>query len=301
LAPSKAHLLTSAPCRARRASPVSGQLCPGDHLEGVADLARGFPSPFGRRHWLLEHPVPAGASALLTVGLPGREWPGPARGFHVPHAQESAGVGALSIPGRWCSTGWSTFSSRHPPPSQTASPVPRSHFPSSGGRDYETSSRVHVIHPSGLPLTCGPRMGARALGLHPGLRTPQSPTTPARTGTNLEHRLGTTHSASAKPPTLRCSLVTCDLASHRRVRDGRGTGRGGCAATDRQAAGAGVGDVQRALGPVPVDGGAGRGKTSHGWAETEDEGWWFVKEAVNRPFRGTHYRKARGLWTLPPE
>jgi hypothetical protein len=43
------------------------------------------------------------------------------------------------------------------------------------------------------------------------------------------------------------------------------------------------------------------GKTSHGWAETEEEGWWFVKEAVNRPFRGTHHRKPRGLWALPPE
>jgi hypothetical protein len=42
------------------------------------------------------------------------------------------------------------------------------------------------------------------------------------------------------------------------------------------------------------------GKTSHGWAETEDEGLWFVKEAVNRPYRGTHQRKPRGLWTLPP-
>jgi hypothetical protein len=26
-----------------------------------------------------------------------------------------------------------------------------------------------------------------------------------------------------------------------------------------------------------------------------------VKEAVNRPFRGTHYRSPRGLWSLPPE
>jgi hypothetical protein len=43
------------------------------------------------------------------------------------------------------------------------------------------------------------------------------------------------------------------------------------------------------------------GKTSHGWAETEEEGWWFVKEAVNRPYRGTHHRKPRGLWTLPPD
>ncbi len=42
------------------------------------------------------------------------------------------------------------------------------------------------------------------------------------------------------------------------------------------------------------------GKSSHGGADTEDEAWWFVKEAVNRPYRGTHYRKPRGLWTLPP-
>jgi hypothetical protein len=44
------------------------------------------------------------------------------------------------------------------------------------------------------------------------------------------------------------------------------------------------------------------GKTSHGWAETEDEAWWFVKEAVNRPYRGTmtYHRKPRGLFGLPP-
>lgn len=41
-------------------------------------------------------------------------------------------------------------------------------------------------------------------------------------------------------------------------------------------------------------------KTHHGWAETEDEGWWFVKEAVNRPYRGVHYRRPRGLFGLPP-
>jgi len=34
-------------------------------------IARGFLSPFGHRHLLLGHPVPAGNSALLTVGLPG--------------------------------------------------------------------------------------------------------------------------------------------------------------------------------------------------------------------------------------
>src|ERR1700754_4279348 len=27
-------------------------------------------------------------------------------------------------------------------------------------------------------------------------------------------------------------------------------------------------------------------KTSHGHADTQDEAWWFVKEALNRPHRG---------------
>jgi hypothetical protein len=43
------------------------------------------------------------------------------------------------------------------------------------------------------------------------------------------------------------------------------------------------------------------GKSSHGWADTEADAWWFVKEALNRPYRGTHYRGPRGLFSLPPE
>lgn len=43
------------------------------------------------------------------------------------------------------------------------------------------------------------------------------------------------------------------------------------------------------------------GKSSHGWADTESDAWWFVKEALNRPYRGTHYRGPRGLFSLPPE
>ncbi|MFC5237285.1 hypothetical protein [Pseudonocardia zijingensis] len=42
------------------------------------------------------------------------------------------------------------------------------------------------------------------------------------------------------------------------------------------------------------------GKTSHGWADSEAEAWEWVKEAVNRPYRGMHYRGPRGLWTRPP-
>ena len=61
----------------------------------------------------------------VGIGLGGRAAAGTRRGFHVPHAQESTGVGALFIPGRWCSPGWTPFTSRHPPPSLAASPVPR--------------------------------------------------------------------------------------------------------------------------------------------------------------------------------
>jgi hypothetical protein len=41
------------------------------------------------------------------------------------------------------------------------------------------------------------------------------------------------------------------------------------------------------------------GKSSHGWADTERDAWWFVKEALNRAHRGTTYRRPRGLWSRP--
>lgn len=42
------------------------------------------------------------------------------------------------------------------------------------------------------------------------------------------------------------------------------------------------------------------GKSSHGYADTEDDAWWFVREALNRPYRGMHCRAPRGLFSLPP-
>jgi ADP-ribose pyrophosphatase YjhB (NUDIX family) len=43
------------------------------------------------------------------------------------------------------------------------------------------------------------------------------------------------------------------------------------------------------------------GKTSHGWADTRDEAWWFVWEALHRPYRGTRRVRPRGLWQRPPD
>jgi hypothetical protein len=44
---------------------------------------------------------PPGTSASLTVGLPARhnDGPGPCRGFHVPHASDTAGIGCPLYPG----------------------------------------------------------------------------------------------------------------------------------------------------------------------------------------------------------
>ncbi|MGH3585605.1 MAG: hypothetical protein ACRDQ0_04715 [Pseudonocardia sp.] len=33
------------------------------------------------------------------------------------------------------------------------------------------------------------------------------------------------------------------------------------------------------------------GKSSHGWADTSDQAWRFVKEVVNRPHRGVRLRR----------
>lgn len=41
------------------------------------------------------------------------------------------------------------------------------------------------------------------------------------------------------------------------------------------------------------------GKTSHGWADLPDEAWDTIKEILNRPYHGTHYRAPRGLFGLP--
>ena len=72
---SKAHLPTSAPLQARasaRIRPVM-QGHPGGDPGAAAPV---FLLPFGRRHSLPGHPVPPGASAPLTIGLP--------TGLHLP-------------------------------------------------------------------------------------------------------------------------------------------------------------------------------------------------------------------------
>jgi hypothetical protein len=48
---------------------------------------------------------------------------------------------------------------------------------------------------------------------------------------------------------------------------------------------------------VVVDG----GKSHHGWADTQGDAWWHVREVLNRQHRGVHNRGPRCRFTLPPD
>jgi hypothetical protein len=94
----RAHLTASARVRARAPRPGIRPVIRHDRLEGPT-IRRGFPSPFGRRHSLLGHPVPAEELGPPCGRLTGHPIaPGPRRGYRVPHARAATGVGAPSTP-----------------------------------------------------------------------------------------------------------------------------------------------------------------------------------------------------------
>jgi hypothetical protein len=80
---------------------------------------------------------------------------------------------------------------RSPAASQRPVPAPAP-APTGGAPHYGASTRVHAIHPSGLPLTCGLPDGRKRLGLSPVLRTPPLPAAHDRAGPGVEHARGTT-------------------------------------------------------------------------------------------------------------
>ena len=97
---------------------------------------------------------PPGSSAFLTVGLPAATCAaGPRRGFHVPHARDATGVGALYTPGTAVLPRPAKASGRRLPlPSgQSCTPVPH---PIPRGSVDEASSRVH----SRSPVRSSPRL-----------------------------------------------------------------------------------------------------------------------------------------------
>ena len=226
LVPGSRHrLLTGSPDRVSALSrpgtrPVSGQLSETAGWRGRPSCP-GFPLPFGRRHSLLGHPMPAGELGPPYGRLTGR----PRRvrtSTGLPRsARTSCDRGGCPLypedggapPGRV------VLSRRLPLPA--ASPCTPPQHPIGGAPLYEASTRVQAIHPSGLPLACSPRMERAALGLSPELRTPptRSRRRTSRWGQAIEHGPGTTRSTSHQPILQSgSSLVSCDLASHRPTR-----------------------------------------------------------------------------------
>ena len=103
--------------------------------------------------------------------------------------------------GRRCSSRPDARPRPAPAASQRPVPAPRYQHPIERGSAYEASTEVHAIHPSGLPLACGPRMERAPLGFPPSF-APRRSTGDARQGgdgpssTSPELRLTT----SAEPP-----------------------------------------------------------------------------------------------------
>jgi hypothetical protein len=167
-------------------------------------MCPGFPSPFGHRHSLLGHPIPAGGLGLphgrLTDLAQGRARTptGLPRSAHTscdrggcPLNPEDGGA----HPGRVASP---TSACR----STAASPFIPLQQPIHGTLLHEASTRVQAIHPTGLPLACGPRMERAPSGFPPSFAPRRPKPDDARRGgdrppsTDLKQRSKT----SAEPP-----------------------------------------------------------------------------------------------------
>lgn len=149
--------------------------------------ALGFPLPFGHRHWLVGHPVPAPELGLpygrLTPPMTNRRGPDEISTFRTCEIDRGgcplySGTAVLTQP---------TAALRLPPAASqrpVLHPSVASHL--RGFRCRSIRGFTHV-HPSGLPLACGPRMERGPLGSSLKLPTPPLPATPVEVGTSPEH------------------------------------------------------------------------------------------------------------------
>ncbi len=125
----------------------------------------GFPVAFRPTGvGFLGHPVPPGNYAFLTVGRPDTcRYPDP-DGVSTFHVHETRPGGVPSRPrdgGALPTDAESSVGTRRFP---AASPHPLSRFPSAGLNLTGHHRGFTYVHPSGLPLACGPRMEREPLG-----------------------------------------------------------------------------------------------------------------------------------------
>ena len=221
---SQAHLTASARFRVRAPCvPVSGQLCGSSQPEGPAIMSR-FPVAFR---------LPAFASRSSES----RRGTGPSSrsayrpnspdldgGYRVSHARATTGVGASCIPRTTVLSRLSGVPSRRLPLPSGQSLALRYSIPPAELTVTRHQSEVQVLHPSGLPLACSPRMERAPLGFCLMLRTPPgSPATHVRPRPGHKHGPGTTRSTSAEPPIRefsrqRATSRRSATSSHRRER-----------------------------------------------------------------------------------
>lgn len=147
------------------------------------------------------HPFPPRSWAFLTVGLPDTVTTRTLTGFPRSTRTSNDRGGCLLYPegggahpiGKKSPTGACR--------SSTASPYTPLQQPISEAHNNETSTEVHAIHPSGLALTCSPRMERGPSGLNPELRTPPLPVTHVRAGRGQRARTSNYTTDIAGPPT----------------------------------------------------------------------------------------------------
>jgi hypothetical protein len=175
----------------------------------------GFPLPFGDRHSLLGHPLPAGELGPPHGRLTGQA-AGPRRGFRVPRARAAIGEGALYTPGTMVLIPTDGDSRPASAASQRPVPAPRN-LPIGAGVRITRHQRgfkqfARPIFPSLWP----PGWIKRPLGSPPGSapRRPRAGQRTPRWGQVIKHGPGTIRSTHIVDLQSGSSLNACDIASH---------------------------------------------------------------------------------------
>jgi hypothetical protein len=227
---SQAHLTASARFRVRAPCVPYPASYPGQPAGGGQPSCPGFLLPFDYRHSLLGHQNPAEGLGLPHGRLTGRTAPDLDGGYRVSHVRATTGVGASCIPRTTVLSRLSGIPSRRLPLPSGQSLALRYSIPPAKLTVTRHQSEVQVLHPSGVPLACSPRMERAPLGFCLMLRTPPgSPATHVRPRPGHKHGPGTTRSTSAEPPIRefsrqRATSRRSASRSHRRapaVRPGR--------------------------------------------------------------------------------
>jgi hypothetical protein len=192
----------------------------GDQLEGLAQLP-WFPAAF---------PPPAFASwssfARQRVGPSSRSAYRPVNtgrtqtGVSTFRTHELRPGWVPSIPrGRRCSPG--TITSPRLPHLNGTSLDPATTIHRCEALLDEASTRVHAIHPSGLPLACGSRMEREPLGFPPSSTPRDYSQRTSGWGQAIEHGPETTLYVIDVASNLASLLNACDLVSHSWLRKSR--------------------------------------------------------------------------------